>query len=109
MTSERLTYQRVSAVNLDDFHALIHDVHVRQYLCDGNVFPLEWSEERMGESRALFESRGVDGVIQRNQLIFIGIWRGSVSPASTAWHSRSIRSAASRGFACAMIGRPTTR
>lgn len=59
MRSERLTYQRVSAANLDDFHALIQDPHVLRYLCDGNVFPREWSQERVGDSGALFESRGV--------------------------------------------------
>lgn len=59
MTSDRLTYRRVSAANLDAFHLLIQDAHVRQYLCDGNVFPREWSEERVADSIALFESRGV--------------------------------------------------
>lgn len=59
MTSERLSYQPVSPATLDAFHSLIQDAHVRQYLCDGNVFPREWTEERVDDSRALFESRGV--------------------------------------------------
>ncbi|MBM3772142.1 MAG: GNAT family N-acetyltransferase [Acidimicrobiia bacterium] len=59
MTSERLTYQPVSAAYVDSFHSLIQDAHVRQYLCDGNVFPREWSEERVRDSSALFESGGV--------------------------------------------------
>lgn len=59
MTSERLRYQRLSLANVEDFHALIQDEHVRRYLCDGNVFPREWSEERVRDSLALFERRGV--------------------------------------------------
>lgn len=59
MTSERLSYRRVSPANLDEFHTLIQDEHVRQYLCDGNVFPREWSAERVSDGIALFESRGV--------------------------------------------------
>lgn len=59
MTSERLSYSRVSLANFEDFHTLIQDEHVRQYLCDGNLFPREWSEERVRDGLALFEHRGV--------------------------------------------------
>jgi RimJ/RimL family protein N-acetyltransferase len=44
---------------LDQFHALVQDDHVRRYLMDGELFPREWSEERVRESVNLFERRGV--------------------------------------------------
>jgi ribosomal-protein-alanine N-acetyltransferase len=59
MTSERLTYRRLSASGLDDFHRLVQDEHVRRYLMDGQMFPPEWSEARIADSLALFERRGV--------------------------------------------------
>src|SRR5262245_58837588 len=59
MTSERLNYRRLSAEHIDDFHSLVQDDHVRRYLMDGQLFPREWSEERVGDSIALFERRGV--------------------------------------------------
>ena len=58
-TSARLRYQPVALDRLDEFHHLVQDEHVRRYLMDGNVFPREWSEERIGDSRELFERRGV--------------------------------------------------
>jgi RimJ/RimL family protein N-acetyltransferase len=59
MTSERLRYQPVELYDLDAFHCLVQDEHVRRYLMDGNVFPREWTEERIHDSRRLFERRGV--------------------------------------------------
>ena len=59
MTSERLQYQRLGSGDLDSFHALVIDAHVRRYLMDGQVFSREWSEARITESTALFERRGV--------------------------------------------------
>ncbi|MGH7965372.1 MAG: GNAT family N-acetyltransferase [Candidatus Binatia bacterium] len=59
MFSERLRYQPVEPLNLDAFHGLVQDEHVRRYLMDGNVFPRQWSEERIQDSQALFEQRGV--------------------------------------------------
>ncbi len=58
-TSPRLRYQPVAEERLDEFHLLVQDEHVRRYLMDGNVFPREWSEERIRDSRELFERRGV--------------------------------------------------
>ncbi len=45
--------------NLDRFHSLVQDEHVRRYLMDGNLFPREWSEARVRESQCLFGRRGV--------------------------------------------------
>ena len=59
MTSARLRYQPVEPACLDAFHRLVQDAHVRRYLMDGNVFPREWSEERMRDSQGLFERREV--------------------------------------------------
>jgi [ribosomal protein S5]-alanine N-acetyltransferase len=59
MTSERLRYQPVEWTDVDRFHQLLQDEHVRRYLLDGIVFPREWTEEKIADSRALFERRGV--------------------------------------------------
>jgi [ribosomal protein S5]-alanine N-acetyltransferase len=57
--SGRLTYQPVTPETVDAFHALVRDDHVRQFLMDGELFPREWSVERVQESVSLFERRGV--------------------------------------------------
>lgn len=59
MNSPRLEYTPVSFDTLDDLHALVRDPHVRRYLLDGVEFPPEWSQERIADSQALFERRGV--------------------------------------------------
>jgi [ribosomal protein S5]-alanine N-acetyltransferase len=59
MTSERLRYQPVLPGDLDDFHRLVEDDHIRRYLMDGNRFPRDWSAERIGDSQSLFRRRGV--------------------------------------------------
>jgi [ribosomal protein S5]-alanine N-acetyltransferase len=59
MTSDRLTYEPLAPAHLEAFHRLVEDEHVRRYLMDGNVFPREWSAERIRESQELFRRRGV--------------------------------------------------
>ena len=59
MESPRLAYQRLTLSRLDDFHSLVIDPHVRRYLMDGEIFPIEWSEARVVDSGALFARRGV--------------------------------------------------
>jgi [ribosomal protein S5]-alanine N-acetyltransferase len=59
MVSDRLQYRPVTLANIDGFHSLVQDPYVRRYLMNGDVFPREWSEERVLESEALFERRGV--------------------------------------------------
>jgi hypothetical protein len=59
MISRRLRYEPVTLEDLDAFHALVQDEHIRRYLMDGNIMPREWSEERIRASQALFERRGV--------------------------------------------------
>ena len=58
MQSSRLIYEPVSAEKLSAFHSLIRDEHVRRYLCDGEVFSLEWCLEQIEASRELFNQRG---------------------------------------------------
>lgn len=38
MLSERLRYHPVEPANLDAFHRLVQDEHVRRYMMDGNAF-----------------------------------------------------------------------
>jgi RimJ/RimL family protein N-acetyltransferase len=59
MLSERLTYQPLTLASIDDFHQLVEDAHVRCYLMDGQLFPREWSEQRVRDSIGLFDRRGV--------------------------------------------------
>lgn len=59
MNSPRLTYPPVSLAAVEAFHALVVDEHVRRYLMDGNVFPIEWTRDRIRDSEALRARRGV--------------------------------------------------
>ncbi len=59
MLSDRLRFAPVTLENLDGFHSLVRDEHVRRYLMDGNLFSREWSEQRVRESQNLFARRGV--------------------------------------------------
>ena len=42
-TSQRLVYRKLSPADLDAFHALVTDGHVRRYLLDGETMPRAWS------------------------------------------------------------------
>jgi RimJ/RimL family protein N-acetyltransferase len=57
--SERLTYRPVSLADLDAFHGLVEDEHIRRYLMDGNVLPREWSAAQIRLSQTLFDRLGV--------------------------------------------------
>lgn len=59
LISERLQYRPVALADLDGFHSLVQDLYVRRYFMDGNLYPREWSQERVLESEGLFERRGV--------------------------------------------------
>jgi len=59
MISDRLDYRRVSPADLEAFHQLIIDDHVRRYLLNGDLYGREWSEERIRDSQALFDRCGV--------------------------------------------------
>jgi ribosomal-protein-alanine N-acetyltransferase len=59
LRSERLRYHPVEPGTLEAFHGLVQDEHVRRYMMDGHVFSREWTEQRIQESLALLERRGV--------------------------------------------------
>ncbi len=59
MRSERLTYSPLAVSDLDQFHRLIQDEHVRRYLIDGEVMPRAWTEARIADSEASFQRGGV--------------------------------------------------
>jgi RimJ/RimL family protein N-acetyltransferase len=59
LSSPRLRYEPLGIGHLDRFHSLAQDAHVRRYLMDGEVFPREWSEDRVRDSEALMAGRGV--------------------------------------------------
>ena len=59
MESERLGYSKLRAGHLDLFHSLVQDAHIRRYLFDGQVLPIEWSAEAIRASQSLFNRRGV--------------------------------------------------
>lgn len=59
MESERLKYSELQRDHLEVFHGLVQDEHVRRYLLDGQVLPVEWSAETIRASQSLFDRRGV--------------------------------------------------
>ena len=58
-TSLRLNYRRLSAADIDTFHSLIVDEHVRRYLLDGLTMDRQWSVGQVAASDALFAERGL--------------------------------------------------
>ena len=69
-TSQRLVYRKLSPADLDAFHALVTDGHVRRYLLDGETMPRAWSASVIRASQKMFRERGV------------GLWL--VSPSESA-------------------------
>jgi ribosomal-protein-alanine N-acetyltransferase len=57
--SERLTYRPVTPADLDAFHGLVGDEHIRRFMMDGKVFPAEWSLGHIRDSQALVASTGM--------------------------------------------------
>lgn len=58
-TSERLHYRRLQAEDERVFHSLLGDEHVREFLCDGQVMPLDWVRSAIADSDALFARLGL--------------------------------------------------
>jgi RimJ/RimL family protein N-acetyltransferase len=50
-----LSYHRLTSSDIDRFHALCTDEHVRRYLMDGQVLPREWAAAEIRASSDLFE------------------------------------------------------
>jgi RimJ/RimL family protein N-acetyltransferase len=59
LASERLSYRPLAAHNVDAFHSLIVDEHVRRYLLDGHTMDRDWSAAQLAASDALFAERRV--------------------------------------------------
>jgi RimJ/RimL family protein N-acetyltransferase len=57
--SERLRYRRLRTQDMDVFHALVVDPHVRRYLMDGEVHDREFCLAALRISDRLFERNGV--------------------------------------------------
>jgi [ribosomal protein S5]-alanine N-acetyltransferase len=57
--SPRLEYRELSAQNLEAFHALAVDAHVRRFLLDGRLVSPEWSAEALRKCGTDLERRGV--------------------------------------------------
>src|SRR5690606_27470157 len=52
--SQRLVYRRLTGADLDAFHRLAVDPHVRRHLLDGQVMSREWADAEITGSEALF-------------------------------------------------------
>lgn len=77
-TSPRLLYRRLSGADVDTFHALTVDPHVRRYLFDGEVMPRAWAVEAVQISEAAEPGGGLwllEEKERRGQPIgFAGFW-----------------------------------
>ena len=59
MRSERLSYAPLTTGDLEPFHALVTDAHVKRYLFDGETMPREWCVEAIETSRRSFDATGL--------------------------------------------------
>jgi ribosomal-protein-alanine N-acetyltransferase len=66
-TSKRLGFTPVRGADLDSFHAVVTDAHVRRFLLDGKLQPRSWSEDRIRDSIALFDEHGIGLWMVREQ------------------------------------------
>lgn len=57
--ARRLVMQRLPCDNVDAFHRLVVDEHVRRYLLDGELVDRAWCSQRQVESDALFAECGL--------------------------------------------------
>jgi RimJ/RimL family protein N-acetyltransferase len=58
LLTKRLALSPLAADHLATFHALVTDPHVRRYLMDGEVQPVEWASSQIATSVARFEAGG---------------------------------------------------
>ena len=59
LTSERLTFRRLRATDVDAFHLLVTDPHIRRFMMDGQTMAREWTQRAVTASDDLFETHGV--------------------------------------------------
>jgi len=107
LVSPRLRYRELASGDLDAFHALVTDAHVRRYLMDGEILPRSWSEQAIATSVASFESQGVglwliwarDDPADARSIGFCGYWTfEEVEPAAQLLYA-FVESATGRGYA----------
>lgn len=58
-TSPRLRWRRLCAAELDTFHRLALDPHIRRYLLDGETVDRAWCAATLAASDALFDRLGL--------------------------------------------------
>jgi RimJ/RimL family protein N-acetyltransferase len=58
LTSERLRYRRLAPADLDAFHGLLTDAHVKRYLLDGETVGREWARAEIEASERRFGDGG---------------------------------------------------
>jgi RimJ/RimL family protein N-acetyltransferase len=58
-SSPRLRYAPLGISDLDAFHALAIDAHVRRYLLDGQVVPREWAADAVAKSEREHDRSGL--------------------------------------------------
>lgn len=58
-TSPRLRWRRLCAAELDTFHRLAIDPHIRRYLLDGETVDRDWCAATLAASDALFDRLGL--------------------------------------------------
>jgi RimJ/RimL family protein N-acetyltransferase len=59
LRSARLAYRRLCPDDIDAFHGLCLDDHVRRFLLDGQEVPRQWATAAIETSERLFDSHGV--------------------------------------------------
>ncbi len=67
LTSQRLSYRRLTERDVDVFHALCLDEHIKRYLLDGEDMPRSWAAAAIDLSEQLFGACGAGlWLVQRN-------------------------------------------
>ena len=59
LKSEQLTFRRLGTADVDAFHLLITDPHIRRFMMDGQTMVREWTQRAVTASDDLFETRGI--------------------------------------------------
>lgn len=72
LASPRLRYRPVSVADLDAFHALLTDEHVRRYLLDGHVVSLPVAADEIAASERLFAAHGIGLWLASDATGFVG-------------------------------------
>ena len=70
LTSQRLSYRRLSHRDIEVFHALCLDEQIKRYLLDGADMPRTWAVEAIEISDRLFQTDGVGlWLVERGEIV----------------------------------------